>query len=261
MAKKTSMATKKFLHIAYNIGASIVIIGALFKINHFQIGFLTGGLMLAIGLITEAIIFAMSAILEDVEEETDWSLVYPELAGDNAKEKDPNAKGLLTQKLDTMLKESNLDAALIQSLAESIKNFKVSSDNLNVSIDTVSNTHKYNEEMAVAAVHLESLNNLYKIQSENSERQSFINDSVLKHSEKIEEQMNKYNKEIGTAVVHLESLNKLYKIQSENSEHQFLINDSIIKHSEKIEKQMEMLTTNLSSLNTVYDGMLSAMQK
>ena len=207
-----SVKSKKILNMVYGLGASIVLVGALFKILHYSIGPLTGGVMLTVGLLTEAFIFAYSAFFEPIEEDLDWSRVYPELAGGQAKEKDPNAKGILTQRLDDMLRESNLDAALVGSLAESIKNFKGAADSINSSVDTVANTHKYNEEMAVAAVHLESLNSLYKVQSENSERQSFLNESML-------------------------------------------------KHSEKLEAQMETLATNLSSLNSVYGGMLSAMNK
>ena len=66
------------MNMAYGLGASIVIIGALFKIIHFQLGPLTGNIMLTIGLVTEAIIFAISAF-ESVEDDLDWSLVYPEL--------------------------------------------------------------------------------------------------------------------------------------------------------------------------------------
>ena len=75
-----SKSTKKLFNMAYGLGASIVIIGALFKILHWEFGFLNGGLLLAVGLITEAAIFAISAF-EPVDEEYDWSLVYPELAG------------------------------------------------------------------------------------------------------------------------------------------------------------------------------------
>ena len=56
------------------------------KIIHFEIGPLTGNVMLTIGLVTEAIIFALSAF-EPVDNELDWSLVYPELAGGEAKDK------------------------------------------------------------------------------------------------------------------------------------------------------------------------------
>ena len=60
----------------YGIGASIVIIGALFKIQHWPLA----TIMLSVGLITESLIFFISAF-EPLHEEIDWSLVYPELAG------------------------------------------------------------------------------------------------------------------------------------------------------------------------------------
>ncbi len=81
-----SRSSKKLFNMAYGLGASIVILGALFKILHWEInlGFMTldGGFLLAVGLITEAIIFAISAF-EPVDDDLDWSLVYPELAGGN----------------------------------------------------------------------------------------------------------------------------------------------------------------------------------
>ncbi|HLW08852.1 MAG TPA: gliding motility protein GldL, partial [Fermentimonas sp.] len=62
--------------MAYGIGASVVILGALFKIMHWPFG----NEMLILGLSVEAIIFFISAF-ESVEADLDWSLVYPELAG------------------------------------------------------------------------------------------------------------------------------------------------------------------------------------
>jgi len=60
----------------YGWGASVVIIGALFKINHWP----GGALIITFGLVTESIIFFFSAF-EPLHEELDWTLVYPELAG------------------------------------------------------------------------------------------------------------------------------------------------------------------------------------
>ena len=71
-----SSGWKNFMAKIYGLGASIVIIGALFKIQHWPMA----GLMLSVGLITESIIFFFSAF-EPLHEEIDWSLVYPELAG------------------------------------------------------------------------------------------------------------------------------------------------------------------------------------
>ena len=76
------------LNFVYSIGAAIVILGALFKLNHWHIGPLTGTVVLAIGLITEAIIFVIFAF--DVPKEESnyaWENVYPELLDANAEAK------------------------------------------------------------------------------------------------------------------------------------------------------------------------------
>lgn len=71
-----SSGWKNFIAKLYGLGASVVIIGALFKIQHWPLA----GTMLTIGLLTESVIFFFSAF-EPLHEEVDWSLVYPELAG------------------------------------------------------------------------------------------------------------------------------------------------------------------------------------
>ena len=67
---------KKFMGKLYGWGASVVIIGALFKIQHYP----GASPMLVVGLSVEALIFFFSAF-EPLHEEIDWTLVYPELAG------------------------------------------------------------------------------------------------------------------------------------------------------------------------------------
>ena len=67
-----SSGYKNFMAKLYGIGASVVIVGALFKIQHWN----GAGLMLTVGLFTEAIIFFFSAF-EPLHEEVDWTLVYP----------------------------------------------------------------------------------------------------------------------------------------------------------------------------------------
>jgi gliding motility-associated protein GldL len=73
--KPGSKAWKKFMAKLYGIGAAVVIIGAMFKIQHWPFA----SLLLVVGLSTEAVIFFFSAF-EPLHEEPDWSLVYPELA-------------------------------------------------------------------------------------------------------------------------------------------------------------------------------------
>lgn len=207
-----SRASKRFINMAYGFGASIVIIGALFKITHYELGFLTGNVMLSIGLITEAIIFAISAF-EPVEDDLDWSLVYPELAGGSkSKKENQSPEGLLSKKLDELLKDAKIDGELMASLGESIKNFEGAAKNMAPTADSINATKKYSEELSLAAAQMESLNSLYKVQ--------------------------------------LESVNR-----------QATINEEAVENATKLKEQMQSLASNLSTLNGVYGGMLSAMNK
>ena len=210
-----SRAGKRFMNMAYGLGASIVIIGALFKITHFEIGPLTGNVMLTLGLVTEAIIFAISAF-EPVDDDLDWSLVYPELAGGAAskkkKDQPKDAEGLLSKKLDELLKDAKIDAELMSSLGESIKNFEGAAKGISPTVDSIAATKKYGEELSLAAAQMESLNSLYKVQLESVNRQASINEEAVENATKLKE-------------------------------------------------QMQSLASNLSSLNGVYGGMLSAMNR
>ena len=202
MAK--SKANKRFMNMAYGLGAAIVIVGALFKIIHFEIGPLTGNVMLTIGLVTEAIIFALSAF-EPVDDDLDWALVYPELAGGQAMSKDAkqDAQGLLSKKLDDLLKEAKIDGELIASLGESIKGFEGAAKNMSSTVDSIEASKKYGEELSLAAAQMESLNSLYKIQLESANKQSAINEESIEDAAKLKEQMQ-------SLASNLSSLNGVY---------------------------------------------------
>jgi gliding motility-associated protein GldL len=193
------------MNMAYGLGASIVIVGALFKIIHFEIGPLTGNVMLTIGLVTEAIIFALSAF-EPVDDDLDWSLVYPELAGglmSGKKENPKDAEGLLSKKLDDLLKDAKIDGELMASLGDSIKNFEGAAKNMSPTVDSLNATKKYSEEMSLAAAQMESLNSLYKVQLESANRQSSINEESIENAAKLKEQMQ-------SLASNLSSLNGVY---------------------------------------------------
>lgn len=212
-----ALLSKKAMNFAYGMGAAVVIVGALFKITHIEMGPLTGNLMLTIGLLVEAAIFALSAF-EPVDNELDWTLVYPELADGKARKRDLKpkeespieAQGLLSKKLDDMLKSAKIDGELMSSLGNSIKNFESAAKGIAPTVDSIASTKKYSEELTLAAAQMESLNSLYKVQLQSASRNAQINEEVLENNMKLKE-------------------------------------------------QMQSLTSNLSSLNNVYGGMLSAM--
>jgi len=195
-----SKSTKKLFNMAYGIGAAIVILGALFKIMHFNVGPITGGMMLTIGMAVEAVVFAISAF-EPVEDDLDWTKVYPELGDEDGEAS--GAQGLLSQKLDNLLKEAEVDTQLMNSLGESIKNFQTAAEGLNVASESISATQNYNEKVEKAATQMESLNGLYQVQMENANRQAEINNSMIENSERLKEQME-------SLASNLSSLNGVY---------------------------------------------------
>ena len=202
-----AILSKKAMNFAYGMGASVVILGALFKIAHFEFGFLTGTVMLTIGLVTEALIFALSAF-EPVENDLDWSLVYPELAGGESskkskKEDATEAQGLLSQKLDAMLKEAKIDGDLMSSLGNSIKNFEGAAKAISPTVDSIAGQKKYAEEMSLAAAQMESLNSLYKVQLESASRNAQANSEIAENASKLKEQMQSMTSNIA-------SLNNVY---------------------------------------------------
>ncbi len=203
-----SKSTKKLFNMAYGLGASVVIIGALFKILHWEFGPLTGGLLLAVGLITEALIFAISAF-EPVDDEYDWSLVYPELAGgmtsgkSNEAAEAKEAEGLLSRKLDELLKEANIDANLMESLGDSIRNFEGAAKGIAPTVDAMESTKKYSDEMVEAASQMESLNSLYKVQLESASKQASVNEEVVQNASALKDQME-------SLASNLSSLNGVY---------------------------------------------------
>ena len=200
---------KKAMNFAYGMGAAIVIVGALFKIIHFELGPLTGTVMLSIGLLTEAFIFALSAF-EPVDDELDWTLVYPELANGKsdgtkkAKVETPaDSQGMLSQKLDAMLKDAKIDSELMSSLGNSIKNFEGAAKAISPTVDSMTSQKKYSEEMSMAAAQMESLNSLYKVQLESASRNAQANSEIADNASKLKEQMQSMTSNIA-------SLNNVY---------------------------------------------------
>ncbi|MDB4252098.1 gliding motility protein GldL [Flavobacteriaceae bacterium] len=195
-----SKSTKKIFNMAYGIGAAIVILGALFKIQHITIGPLTGGLMLTIGMAVEALVFAVSAF-EPIDDDLDWTKVYPELG--DAEEEGTGVQGMLSQKLDNLLKEAQVDTELMTNLGNSIKSFHTAAEGLSVASESISSTAKYNDQVEIAATQMESLNGLYQVQMENSNKQSELNNSMIENSERLKEQME-------SLASNLSSLNGVY---------------------------------------------------
>ena len=155
MSSNSVFESKKFkiiMSYIYGWGASVVIIGALFKIMHWPFA----NAMLIAGLGTEALIFFVS-VFEPIHAEYDWSLVYPELAGMEPTEKKPKNTGTISQQLDKMLAEAKVGPELIGSLGNGLKSL---SDNVK-EMATIGNatvaTNEYTANIGKASKAIESI--------------------------------------------------------------------------------------------------------
>ncbi len=206
MAKGNFLSKRQMFHMVYSIGASIVILGALFKILHMGLGPFTGDFLLMVGLVTEAIVFFISAF-DKQEEDLDWSLVYPELAGGAPrKRKDKTEAELearLSEKLDKMLQEARLDSNLMRSLGESINKFHEAARNMEVVTNAADSTKKYAEELAMASSQLENLNTHYKVQLDSVIKNANVNEETAAYAEQLKENMAKLKE-------NLANLNNVY---------------------------------------------------
>jgi gliding motility-associated protein GldL len=210
----------KTLNFIYSFGASIVILGALCKINHYTPLGIEGSTILAFGLIVEAAIFLVFAF-DTPAPDYSWERAYPELLDEGAipapRKSQTQEKAIikeaelsLSSKLDDMLKQAKLDVSLFERLKSGIENFGSSVDNINKTVDAASATTKYGDQLALAANHMESLNALYQIQLEHGKKQVELNTRLVEDLSKSASQSEEFSNQMSALSANLGSLNKVY---------------------------------------------------
>lgn len=293
-----SKGYKNFMAKLYGIGASVVIIGALFKIMHYP----GASIMLLAGMGTEAIIFMFSAF-EPLHVEFNWGLVYPELLmGEDAAELGTpktergarganNAGSGVTQQLDKMLEDSKIDSELIESLASGMRNLSENANKLSSVADATVATDAYISNLANAANSVKNLSDSYDKTSAALNKDSNISAEYLNNVQKaasavgglaniyqetiksLQTDNGSYNAELQKMSKNLSAINAMYELQLQSSkEHmtatQNMENDiqkftanlkETVANTEKYKEQVDMLTKNVSQLNTIYGNMLTAM--
>lgn len=290
-----SKGYKNFMSKLYGWGAAVVIVGALFKINHWP----GGTIMLIIGMGTETAIFFLSAF-EPPHVEWDWSLAYPELAGmkdDSEDQKDMATKTKLssdplTAQLDKMLEDAKISPELIDRLGSGMQNLADSATSMNNMATATAASDKFVTNMdsaADAAGELagayrktaEYINNDTHMSSEYSETLKDATAAVSNLANIYKETAaslstgdSSYVEELKKMSASLASINAMYEMQLQNStsqlnatqEVQDRINSMITNFADsaegvlKYKEQVDALTRKVAELNNVYGNMLAAMQ-
>jgi len=185
----------------YGWGAAVVILGALFKIEHLPFA----SEMLIVGLSLEAIIFFFSAF-EKPPTETDWSLVYPELAH----MEDPNSAKRPAQQLDDALAKAKIDNELIESLNEGLRSFGDSARQLNETVTAASGISEYNSQIQEGVKNMNAMNSLYELQLQTSSQQMEATTLFLQNLQSSVDDSKRFQEQVSSLADNLEQLNKVY---------------------------------------------------
>lgn len=249
---------KKFMAKVYGWGASIVLVGALFKIQHYP----GASLMLVIGLLTEALIFFFSAF-EPLHEELDWTLVYPELAGLDEVEESVSGKrieggnggGTALQKFDELLEQGKLGPELFERLGNNLESLNTNVQNMGELTNTAVATDSFVSNVNKAADSAGSLAGAFTASTSRvNETFDVIASSSKQTAEAIANAGMKSSQIIETSASQTASI----IANSGSSYHQLLENlnanfASIGDSSKEQAVQQDALTKNLSALNAVYE--------
>jgi len=289
-----SSGWKNFIAKLYGLGASVVIIGALFKIQHWPLA----GMMLTVGLLTEAVIFFFSAF-EPLHEEIDWSLVYPELAGipeDETGEVHAHgdkhhgavsagggtgggggygggAGAVALAKFDEMLEKAEISPDLFQKLGVGMKKLSESTSNINAMGDVSAASAKYANTINTATDSLSKLSDSYqstaKVINDTGSTYRNMADSLSV----IEVGGKSYQQQLESLNKNLSALNAVYELQKKGADEHLKESETLYKgiqglmkdltdsagDTKKYREQITKLNDNLSALNNVYGNMLAAM--
>lgn len=256
----------RVLPIAYSVGAAVVIVGALFKIQHWE----GGSTMLTIGLGTEAVIFLLYALAEAVQKKSkdpDWERVYPELADDytgpKASRSTVTAGAGLTAGLDNALANAKVTPEVFENLGKGFKSLTETVTNLNTMTDATVATKQYADSVKSASATLGSLNESYG---------GAIN--ALSSLTDASKDANDYREKFKSVTKNLDALNSVYELQLQDTQTHLKALNSFYsnlksamentadasKESQVFKNELSKLTSNIASLNTVYGNMLTAMR-
>lgn len=258
--KPGSKKWKNFMAKLYGIGAAVVIVGALFKIQHWPLA----SFFLILGLSTEAIIFFFSAF-EPPHEDPDWSLVYPELAtgekaeGDDFKKEDQRS---ITEQLDDMLEGAKIEPELIASLGDGMRSLSDQAKQMGQITGAASATNEYASSLKDASAKVNTLSESYAKASEsltgltqNVEAGRSAGEGLRQMSTNLTALNEMYELQLRTSREKLEVANKMFDGMGE-----MMTNlKNSVDDTKRYKENIAVLSDNLAKLNTVYGNMLAAM--
>jgi gliding motility-associated protein GldL len=248
MSSGVSPATNRLVNIIVCLGAAVVIFGAWAKILHKPFA----DIMLTIGLLTEAAIFIIYAILPPPDQ---GSPSVPVVVENNT---NPALKSM-----EKMLSEADITPANLSKLSSGFQKLGTTVDRMSDIGDAVSATGEYTQKTRAAAAALDSVKDAYTSAagamstfSTASESTRQFHDQVQVLTKNLSSLNTVYELELQESNNHLKALNSFYGKLAETS----TVMQGSVDDAKRAQAQLGTLAKNLGSLNQVYGNMLSAMQ-
>ncbi len=229
------------MNVVYGLGAAVVILGALFKLQ----GWPGANIMLIIGLGVEALIFTLSAFDPPTNHDWDWSKVYPQLR--------PEESASSASQVGNIMKEAKLDPSVIKSVGDGMKKMAAQASNINDLAGASVAAKAYEDSIKGATESLQSVNQSYTTISETAKDLASSTSSVKEAvglTEEYKESLKSASSSLGAIV---SASGQITETAANMSKAQ---NDAL-----KLQKELQDLTENLSKLNKIYVGMYDAMHK
>lgn len=258
----------------YGIGAAVVILGAMFKILHIE----GAGIMLGVGLSTEAIIFFLSAF-EPKKVEPDWTKVYPELSEDydgamGGRISRGKPQESVSKKLDTMLESAKIGPELIDSLGRGMRNLSETTTKLGQMGNAAVATNEYATSVKSASENIDKMNQSYTASVNSMVEMATVSKNATSEMANASKDAKEYHNQVQSVTKNLGALNAVYEMELQDANqhikamNKFYTNltqslDNMAKATEDADKfkgEITKLTSNLSKLNNIYGGMINAMK-
>jgi gliding motility-associated protein GldL len=263
----TSRKFKTFMGYLYGWGASVVMIGAYFKLTHIP----GADFMLALGLGIEALIFFMSAF-EPQHVEYAWDNVFVELD----EEWDGKTR---TQFATTGASSSNLTGAEDAMLSKMLEKMNVSEDTFKKLGRGIDKLAENAGQMADISNALAATTNYATAMDRATKSISEFSNAYVQTNQKLSDSLGKLDfsaldaNTIKKVASSMTSLNSIYELQLQGAEQTSAaskkLTETMNKYMEnlnassqnagQLNQQLTQLQQRLSALNNVYGGMLSAM--
>lgn len=247
-----------------SFGATVVIIGLLFKIQHWDYA----STFITIGLGTEAFLFLILGLQRE-NKDIDWVRVYPELDEDYKGEL-PSASSRSiapaqsTAALDKMLTDAKIGPELINSLGDGLRTFGDKVANISKVADAGMATNEFAASVKSASASYQQLSSAFEKASVNLNEMANSNidskayhDQVNNLAKNLSALNAVYELELQDSSAHLKSMNKFYSNLSLTMQN---FNESM-EDSKQFKEEVGRLAKNLASLNAVYGNMLTAMNQ